>query len=241
MQPRRGTILALALLVACAYAAFAHGAVRVPDESWLQIGLDVTALAVAAAWLSGRNGPRTTREGWVGIAFLGGFGAWCALSMVWSVAPDQSWLEANRSLAYALTALLAIGLGATSPRAIERIAMGWLLVATAVALYALAGKVAPGAFAADEPIARLREPLEYWNALALVCAMGLPVALRVTTDVSRGPRARLAAIACVYVLVLTLALTYSRGGFVALAVALIVMTALGGARLRALAALALAG
>src|SRR4051794_18994147 len=240
MQPRRGTILALALLVACAYAAFAHGAVRVPDESWLQIGLDVTALAVAAAWLSGRNGPRTTREGWVGIAFLGGFGAWCALSMVWSVAPDQSWLEANRSLAYALTALLAIGLGATSQRAIERIASGWLLVASAVALYALAGKVAPGAVAPDEPIARLRAPLQYWNALALVCAMGLPVALRVATDTARSDRARLAGLAAGYALTLTIGLTYSRGGFVALGVALVVLTALGARRLRGLAVFALA-
>src|SRR3954451_13145867 len=158
MQPRRGSILALALLAACAYAAFAHGAVRIPDESWLQIGLDVAGLGAAAAWLAGRIGPHTTREGWLGVALLTGFGAWCALSVLWSVAPDQSWLEANRSLAYALAALLAVGLGATSPRAIERIASGCLLVASAVALYALAGKVAPGAVAPDEPIARLRAP-----------------------------------------------------------------------------------
>ena len=240
-QPRRGTILTLALLAACAYAAFAHGAVRIPEESRLQVGLDVVALAAAAAWLSRRGGPRTSREGWWGIALLAAFGAWCALTILWSVAPDQSWLAANRSLAYALVALLAVGVGTTSPRAVERIALGWLLVATAVALYALAGKVAPGAFAADEPIARLRAPLQYWNALALICAMGLPVALRVATDRSRGPRARLVALASVDVLVLTMGLTYSRGGFVALAVALVVLTALGGARLRALAALALTG
>jgi hypothetical protein len=240
-QPRRGTILTLALLAACAYAAFAHGAVQIPAESRLQIGLDVVALAAAAAWLSRRGGPRTSREGWWGVALLAAFGAWCALTMLWSVAPDQSWLQANRALAYALVALLAIGVGATSARAVERIAVGWLLVATAVALYALAGKAAPGAFAADEPIARLRAPLQYWNALALVCAMGLPIALRVATDVARGPRARLTALASVYALVLTIGLTYSRGGFVALAVALAVLTALGGARLRGLAALALAG
>jgi O-antigen ligase len=239
-QPRRGTILALALLVACAYAAFAHGAVRIPDESWLQIGLDIAGLGAAAAWLSGRGAPSTTREGWLGVALLTAFGAWCALTMLWSVAPDQSWLEANRSLAYALVALLALGLGATSPRAIERIALGWLVVATAVALYALAGKAAPGTFAPDEPIARLRAPLQYWNALALVCAMGLPVALRTLTDTARDPRPRLAALAASYALLLTIGLTYSRGGFVALAVALIVLTALGTRRLRGLAAFALA-
>src|SRR3954449_10936757 len=241
MQPRRGSILALALLAACAYAAFAHGAVRIPDESWLQIGLYVAGLCAAGAWLARGSGPRTTSEGWLGIALLTAFGAWCALTMLWSVAPDQSWLEANRSLAYALAVLLAVGLGSVSAVAIQRIAVGWLLVASAVALYALAGKIAPGAIAPDEPIARLRAPLQYWNALALVCAMAVPVALRVVTDTARDPRPRLAALAATYALVLTLGLTYSRGGFVALAVALVVLTALGRRRLRGLAAFAVAG
>src|SRR4051812_12661865 len=241
MQPRRGSILALALLAACAYAAFAHGAVGIPDESWLQIGLYVAGLCAAGAWLARGSGPRTSRDGWLGIALLTAFGAWCALTMLWSVAPDQSWLEANRSLSYALVVVLAAGLGTVSPAAIQRIALGWLLVASAVALYALAGKVAPGAIAPDEPIARLRLPLQYWNALALVCAMAVPVALRVVTDTARDPRPRLAALAATYALILTLGLTYSRGGFVALAVALVVLTALGTRRLRGLGAFAVAG
>src|SRR5439155_8704184 len=147
----------------------------------------------------------------------------CALTMLWSVAPDDSWLEANRSLAYALAVLLALGAGA-SARAIERIALGWLLIATAVAVYALAGKVAPGAVAPDEPIARLRAPLQYWNALALVCAMGLPVALRVATDTARSPRPRLVALAATYALALAMGLTYSRRGLVALAGAAVIGT-----------------
>lgn len=239
-QPRRGAILALALIAACAYAAFAHGAVRIPDESRLQVALDVVALAAAAAWLTRREGPRSTRAGWLGVALLAAFGAWCALTMLWSVAPDDSWLEANRSLGYALVALLALGLGTSSADAIERMALGWLLVATAVAVYALAGKIAPGAFAPDEPIARLRAPLQYWNALALVCAMGLKVALRVATETGRGDRARLAGIAAAYALVLAIGLTYSRGGFVTVGVALIVLTALGRRRLRGLAVFAIA-
>src|SRR4051794_15272573 len=241
MQPRRGSILALALLAACAYAAFAHGAVRIPDESWLQIGLYVAGMCAAGAWLARGSGPRTSREGWLGIALLTAFGAWCALTMLWSVAPDESWLEANRSLTYALVVVLAVGLGSVSRAAIERIALGWLLVASAVALYALAGKVAPGAIAPDEPIVRLRLPLQYWNALSLVCAMAVPVALRVATDTERDPGPRLAALASTYALVLTMGLTYSRGGFVALAVALVVLTALGRRRLRGLAAFAVAG
>jgi O-antigen ligase len=234
-------ILALALLVACAYAAFAHGAVRIPDETWLQVGLDVAALLAAAAWLSRRQALQTTREGWLGIALLTGFGVWCAITMLWSVTPDLSWLEANRSLAYALVVVLAVGLGTVSAIAIEGIAAGWLIVASVVAVYALAGKVAPGWLAPDEPIARLRAPLQYWNALALVCAMAIPVALRFITDTARDPLPRLAALGAAYALILTMGLTYSRGGFLALAVALAITTWLGRRRLRGLGAFALAG
>src|SRR5947207_6836401 len=70
--------------------------------------------------------------------------------------------------------------------------------------------------------------------------MGLPVALRVVTETALNPRPRLAALAAAYALLLTMGLTYSRGGFVALAVALIVVTALGRRRLRGLGAFALA-
>jgi hypothetical protein len=237
----RAPVLAVALLAACAYAAFAHGGVRIPEESRLQVGIDLVALCAIAAWLSRRGAPRAAPAGWMGVALLTAFAAWSAASMLWSVAPDDSWLQANRSLTYALVALLAIGLGTSSARAIERIALGWLAIATAVALYALAGKAAPGAVAPDELIARLRLPLEYWNALALVCAMAVPVGMRVATDVSRRGRVRLAGLASVYVLTLTMGLTYSRGGFLALAVALVVLTALGAARLRGLAVLAMAG
>jgi hypothetical protein len=237
----RAPVLAVALLAACAYAAFAHGGVRIPEESRLQVGIDLVALCAVAAWLSRRGAPRAAPAGWMGVALLTAFAAWSAVSMLWSVAPDDSWLQANRSLTYALVALLAIGLGTSSARAIERVALGWLAIATAVALYALAGKAAPGAVAPDELIARLRLPLEYWNALALVCAMAVPVGMRVATDVSRRGRVRLAGLASVYVLTLTMGLTYSRGGFLALAVALVVLTALGAARLRGLAVLAMAG
>ena len=239
-QPRRGTILALALLAACAYAAFAHGAARIPDETWLQVGLDVAALLTVAGWLSRREALQTTREGWLGIALLTGFGVWCAITMLWSVTPDESWLEANRSLAYALVVVLAVGLGTVSGPAIERISTGWLVVASAVAVYALARKVAPGLIAPDEPIARLRAPLQYWNALALVCAMAVPVALRVITDTARDPWPRLAALAAASALLLTMGLTYSRGGFVALAIGIGIVTWLGRRRLRGLGAFALA-
>src|SRR4051812_20383094 len=117
---RRGVALLGALLLACLYAAFAHGAVQVPDETRLQISLAVLAL-VAAAWWLGGGGVRAAapRAAWVGVALLAGFAAWCTVSFAWSVAPDRTWLEVNRALAYTLVVMLAIAAGSTAPRAIR--------------------------------------------------------------------------------------------------------------------------
>src|SRR5881628_1941901 len=82
---RRGTALLAALLLACLYAAFAHGAVDEPQEARLQVGLAALAL-VAAAWALGRGGVRVhaPRAAWWGLALLAAFGAWCALTLAWS-------------------------------------------------------------------------------------------------------------------------------------------------------------
>ena len=114
-----------------------------------------------------------------GLALLAGFAAWSGLSIAWSIAPDQSWLELNRALAYGLVAALALVLGSSLPRAAERVALGYLAIATAVALYALGGKLfpwleIPGILDLDhaDRFSRLRAPLGYWNALGLVVRDG---------------------------------------------------------------------
>jgi O-antigen ligase len=113
-------------------------------------------------------------------------------------------------------------------------------VAVAVAVYALAGKVTPGLLDETALSPRLREPLGYWNALALLCVLAAPVALRVATDAARRDAARLAGLAALWLLLVTAALTYSRGGALALGAALAVVTVLGAARLRGLAVVGLA-
>jgi hypothetical protein len=119
-------------------------------------------------------------------------------------------------------------------------ALGLVAVGVAVALYALAGKVAPGLIDDTALSPRLREPLGYWNALALLCVLAAPAAVRTATDAARSDRARLAGLAALWLLLTTAAFTYSRGAVLALAAALAVLVALGGARLRALATVGLA-
>ena len=137
-------LLGLALAVAVLYAAFASGSIGIPQESRLQVGVALLSLATLAALLygSGLRLDAAPAARW-GVALLVAFAAWAALSITWSVAPDESWLEANRALTYALVAGLGIVLGSSVPRAAERVAVALLVIATVIALYALAGKLAP--------------------------------------------------------------------------------------------------
>jgi O-antigen ligase len=67
-------------------------------------------------------------------------------------------------------------------------------------------------------LARLRSPVGYWNALALVAAFGIPIALWAATRHSR--RVRSGAVVALYALLVALILTYSRGGVLAALVAI---------------------
>ncbi len=244
LRPQPGTALLAALVAACTYAVFAHGGVGLPVQARLQIGIAFVSIGAAIGWLLHRTlSLRAATEAWIGVGLLFGFAVWCGVTLLWSVAPDETWAQVNRGVAYTLVAVLAIAAGSSAPKAIERVATGWLFVAIVCALYALGGKLVPGAeilgvsFDHTAFASRLREPLQYWNALGLVCVLAVPIALRMATDVARRPAVRCAAISALFVLLTCLGMTYSRGGILALMTAIFVMTLLGGQRLRGLAVL----
>ncbi|HEX8155773.1 MAG TPA: O-antigen ligase family protein [Solirubrobacteraceae bacterium] len=239
--PRSGAALVVALVAVCAYAVFAHGAVGLPEEPRLQIGIALVAIGAAVGWLFSRTLRLSApAEAWIGVGLLLAFAVWCGITLLWSVAPERTWAYVNRGIAYTLVVVLAIAVASSVPRAIERMATGWLLVAIACALYAIAGKVIPGveilgiSFNHTEVASRLRAPLEYWNALGLVVVLAVPIALRLTTDAARRPVVRFAAIAALWLLLVCLGMTYSRGAILAVLVVLAIATMLGGARLRGL-------
>lgn len=234
---RSPALLGLALVATCAYAAFASGATRFPAETRVQVVLAALALATAAAWATRPATvvrlPLATRVGLLGLL---AFAAWTGLTLVWSVTPDRTWIEINRALAYTLIAGLGVAAVAVDPRALERIALAWLGAAVLVALYAFGGKAIPGVnvaglvdFNQASVVARLRSPLGYWNALALVCALGLPVALHLSVAAGRPRRERLAGLGAGFLLVCVIGLTYSRGGLIAIAVVITVMAVFSGA------------
>ena len=245
---RAGPLLLVALLAASAYAAFAHGATGPPTETRVQVALAVLLALAVAAWLwDGGVRVDATGLGWLGVLVLAAFAAWTGTTVLWSISPDSTWTELNRVLGYLLVLLLGIGVGASYARAVELAAVGFLAVAMGVALYALGGKVAPGVHVGGlidldhtSGTSRLRAPLEYWNALGLVCALAAPVALRIAADSQRKTLGRLVSLGCLLILLAVLGMTYSRGAMMALGVGTIVAVALAEPRLRAVLLFALA-
>ncbi len=97
-----------------------------------------------------------------------------------------------------------------------RALIGGVLVASLIVSgYALLTKVFPAWLASAETYGRLREPFEYWNAVGLMAALGLPPA--VWLGARRDGHAGLAALAypATGVLVLAILLAYSRGALLA--------------------------
>jgi hypothetical protein len=233
--------LGVALLLVILYAAFAHGAVALGVATRVQMAVAGLAVAGLVAWLwSGTLRLAVPRTATLGIVLLAAFAGWSGLSVLWSVAPNQTWLELNQIISYVVVLVLAVAVGATYTRAIESVALGFLLVALAVTAYALGQKLfpgiqVPGLFDLNQtgPLPRLQEPLGYWNALALFIAFGVPAALAVAADAARETRLRIAAVCSIELMVLAVVFTYSRGGLLALAFALVIGIWLSGNRLRA--------
>ena len=146
------------------------------DSVWTALA----ALLVAGGWSALALAGRAPQPGG-GRALLGvllATAAWAGLSIAWSVVPDRSWDELNRTLVFAAFLVVGLLLGASGPRAC-RLALAALVAALGAAVvWALAGKAIPALFPDGGRTARLRDPIGYWNALALAADMLLVLSLQ---------------------------------------------------------------
>lgn len=165
---------------------------------------------------------------------------WSGASIAWSIAPDASWGALVRGLAYAALLCLGAVAGSLGPRAPSAAAGAIGLLVAAALGWALVAKVFPALNEDGGRIARLRLPVGYWNALAILFVLAIPIALWLASERARRPGLRAGAVLFGYALVLGLLMTYSRGGIVAGAVVLAVWLALSHRRLESVLALAVA-
>jgi hypothetical protein len=185
------------------------------------------AILLAAGLVATRGFP----QGAIALLPLAALAIWCAASVGWSIEPDRSWDYANRAVVYTAFALV----GSYVAGRTRQLAVGLGVILGVVCAWSLAGKVFPWLYEDYGRIARLRGPIGYWNALALLAAIALPIGLWLAT------RWRAAGALLVYGWLVALALTYSRGGIAVAVIVVAVWLAVSGFWLQGLATLVAAG
>ena len=196
---------------------------------------------VGAAWGLLPAG-RLSRTAWVAAGLFGGFVAWTALASTWSLSSDRSLQELSRVAFYFGLLLLGIAIHRDRERAVRHTIQAVAAAVALVACLALASRLRPDLFPAADQTAsflpgtagRLGWPLNYWNALAALLALGLPLLLALATS-ARTLSGQATAAAAIPVVTLTGYLTFSRGGAIAAGVGLLAFFALSPERVGKLA------
>jgi hypothetical protein len=236
------TVLPLASAALLAAALFYGGGSR--DERVTLIGAAavlVAGAALAAAWLGLLPLPALDRWAKTFLVLLAGIVMWSGIGLWWSIAPDLTWRYANRGLAYAAFCVLGVLVAVAIPRSVRVVAAGLSVLVAAVIGWALAGKIAPALYEDSFRFARLRDPLEYWNALALVAGMGIPLALWIASSRVHSNVVRALGALLLFATSVALLLTYSRGGVAVAVVAVVLWLVLTDRRLEGVAALVVGG
>jgi hypothetical protein len=231
------TLLSAAIF--CSVTFFAGGGlppVQQATTTEIILTLACGAIIAAAVILT----PRARRVyGLWPAGLLLAFAALSALSVVWSVQPDDSWQNAGLMFAYSAVFGAAVALARAAPARWPAVIGGVTLAAIVVCGYALLTKVFPSWLDAHDIYARLQAPYGYWNATGLTAAMG--VIGCIWLGARRHGHALLSALAypAIGLLIVTLMLAYSRGALVALVVGLALWFAVVPLRLRGAAVLLL--
>ncbi|HEY7604587.1 MAG TPA: tetratricopeptide repeat protein [Gaiellaceae bacterium] len=197
------------------------------------------AVIAAAALVLGGGAPVPRRAGLATLALLAALAAWTALTIWWSIAPDLSWAAFDRLLVYGAIAVLGL-VAAQAPRPARTAAAGLAVLVGLVLGWALLGKVVPSLFPDGARVARLRNPVGYWNSLALVAATAIPLGLWAACSRRFHPAARAAGVLLLYLAELVVVLTYSRAGIAVAAAAALAWLAIDRDRLETLGALVVA-
>jgi hypothetical protein len=161
-------------------------------------------------------------------ALLAAFALWTLLSALWAPSAESAFAEFNRASLYLGVFLLAaLAVGRASGRLLDGLTIGIV----AVALVALASRLFPHLFSSRQmdiflpySASRLSFPVGYWNGLAILTALALPLCLR-SALIARTPIWRAASIGLMPMLSAVIYLASSRGGAVTAVVGIVAFLA----------------
>jgi O-antigen ligase len=224
----------------CFLTFYAKGGLNV--ETLIPVEIVLTLLAGGVLALAAVRLPaRAPAWGLAATLLLAAFAVLSAVSLIWSVQPEESLRDAGRLLAYTGVFAAAVVLVRIAPARWPAVLGALILAAVAFCVYALVTKAFPDHFVSANKYARLYEPFDYWNAIGLAAAMGALGCMWLGSR--RAGHALLSALAypAMGLLLTTLMLAYSRGALVALVLGLVLWFVLVPLRLRGAAVLICGG
>lgn len=160
------------------------------------------------------------------------------LSITWSVSPESSWFETNRTFSYVAVMVAGAAAARLAPGRWQAPLGGVLLGTAVICLWALLTKVFPEDVPTELVFARLQEPLGYWNAVGAVAAFALVLSLWLGTRRDGYRPLNALAYPVAGIAVIALLLSYSRGGLAAAGVGIAFWLVLSPRRLHSLLILA---
>jgi hypothetical protein len=210
------------------------------------VGIAIWWIALAGVAVGALPRRRVGTAAWVALGLLTAFVAWTGLSLGWTESASNTSADLARLAGY--LGIFAFAVFTRASRETERLIGAVAAGIVVLALVALLSRLHPAwfpeagqtaSFIADSR-ERLSYPIDYWNGLAALVAIGMPLVLEVATG-ARTVLLRALAAAALPAMVLTLFLTLSRGGMASAAIALGVYLAICGDRLPKLLTALVAG
>jgi O-antigen ligase len=216
---------------------FNDGSYQLTDRSAIGIAA-WWAVAVAVA-LRLWPGARVPRAALVAGGALAALAILTVLSTGWAVSDEKAFLEFTRVLTYlGVFAVVALAVRARHAAAVsDGLALGIVgVVGVALASRFWWGDIGPGEPPSFFPVqTRLHYPVNYWNGLAILAGLAMPLLLRAAVA-QRPAIVRALALAPVPAIAATIYLTSSRGGAAVAVLGVLVFCALTSRRTSALVA-----
>ena len=235
-----GTVLPFILIL---YLALRGGGYDAVVRS--EVGVAIWWIVVLGAIVGVLPSTNVPRRLWIALAGLCAFAAWTAIGLIWSESQERTVAELARVATYA--GVFALALNAYGRDAVRRTVYSVGAALAVIGALALLSRLHPPWFPANETgkaleiaVARLNFPVDYWNALAALMAIGTPLLLAIAVN-SRRIATQALATASVPVMALVAFYTLSRGGAIEIGVGLVAFVVLSPKRFQILPSVALAG
>ena len=204
------------IAVAVFWIAWDNGSYGLESRNELGTAIWWTVIVVIVFGLLPRETP--SRASLTIAALMGVLALWTLASLVWTASAEKTFDEFNRLTLYFGVFVLTCAI--VSRTSLRRWMDGLSVALSLVAGVALSSRLFPGSFQTRDletflpaAVTRLSFPLGYWNGLAILVALAVPLLLSIAV-VGRTPAIRGMALAPVPVIASVIYLASSRGGVV---------------------------